>query len=71
MMSELLDAVLDRHPRIAFGIDATRVPSQFSNLFGWISAECCRAQHTKKGDNNCDTDGTQRPSKMAIRPKKM
>src|SRR5215471_16965525 len=68
-MSELFDTLLDRHPRIALGFD-TRIPSQFSNRFRWIGAECCRAQHTEKGNCCYDPCGTQHPSRMAIRPKK-
>jgi len=56
-MPELFDTPLDRFPRIAFRID-TSSGSRFGHLLRWIRTECCRAQHTEKGDDNYDTDGT-------------
>ena len=56
-MPELFDTPLDRFPRIALGIYATGCPS-FGHLLRGVGAECCRAQHAEKGDDNYDTDGT-------------
>ncbi len=53
-MAELLDALLDRHPRIALGIDSPS-GSRLGHLFRRVGAECCRAQHAHEGN---DSDGT-------------
>ena len=59
-MPELFDAVLNRQPRIALGSVSG---SHLGHLFRGVSAEYCRGQDTDKGDDNYETDGTQRPSK--------
>src|SRR5438874_13800000 len=64
-MPELFDAVLNRQPRISLGVSGPHL----GHFFCRVSAECCRGQ-TEKGDNNYDTEGTQRPPKMAMRAKK-
>src|SRR5258707_12287273 len=68
-MSELLDALLDRYPRIPLGIESSS-GSRLGHLFRRISPHRCRGQHTEKGDDNYDPDCTKCPSEMTIKPKK-
>jgi hypothetical protein len=64
-MRELQDTPLDRFPGIALGIYATGCPS-FGQFFRWISAECCRRQHSYPGDNRESGNDGQRASETAI-----
>src|SRR6476620_8818016 len=65
-MPELLNTLLDRHPRIALGIDSSS-GSRLGHLFRGVSAECCRGQDAYKGNDSDDRDCAQRPPEMAIR----
>src|SRR6478609_4945389 len=65
-MRELFNTLLDRHPRIALGID-TPSGSRLGHLFRGVSAECCRRQDAYKGNDSDDRDCAQRPPEMAIR----
>jgi hypothetical protein len=72
-MSELFDALLDRHPRIGCGVFAAVGGSQLGHLFRRVRTECCRRQHGYERNNgNGGYDG-QRSSRMApsSRAKKM
>src|SRR5207247_7089805 len=69
-MPELLDTLLDLFPRIALGIDTSSGP-RLGHLCDRVGAECCRRQHAYKGNHGDGRDCAQRPSKMAIKAKKM
>src|SRR5439155_18149503 len=69
-MSELLDTLLDRHPRIALRID-TSSGSRLGHLFCGIGAECRHGQDAYKRNDSDHRDCASRPSKIALRAKKM
>jgi hypothetical protein len=65
-MPELFDTLLDRHPRIAFGINSSS-GSGLGQFFRWVSTQPCRRQRTYKTNDSDDRDRAQRPSETAIR----
>src|SRR5439155_6974568 len=69
-MRELLETLLDRHPRIALGIDSSS-GSRLGHLLRRVSAKCCRGQHAYNDNHSDGRDRAQRPFNMAIRAKKM
>src|SRR5882724_6239405 len=69
-MPELFDALLDRHPRIALGIDSSS-GSRLGHLFRGVSAECRHGQDAYNGNDSDHRDCASRPSKIALRAKKM
>src|SRR6266545_2572791 len=68
-MPELFDALLDRNPRIALGIDSSS-GSRLGQLFRRVSTQRCRGKHTYNATDNDDRDCTQRPSEVAIKAQK-
>src|SRR6266550_6583944 len=67
-MSELLNTLLNRQPRIALGIRAAGGP-QFGELFRRIGAKRCRRRHAHKRDESDGADRAQRSSEVATRVK--
>ena len=69
-MPELLDAVLNRHPRIARRILAVSATG-LGHLFRWVGAERRGRQPNYEYEDGDGTEGAQRSSRVAIRLKKM
>src|SRR5436190_3435721 len=67
-MPKLLDALLDRHPRIALGINSSS-GSGLGQFFRWVSTQPCRRQHTYKTNDSGHRDCAQRPTETAVRTK--
>src|SRR6266567_8678227 len=67
-MSELLNTLLNRQPRIALGIRAASGP-QLGQLFRRVRAQRFRRHHAYKRDESDGADRAQRSSEVATREK--
>jgi len=67
---ELLDAFLNREPRITLGIDPA-AGCRLSHFFGGISPERCGTRETEKSDDDYDTGNTQSAPKAEMRTTRM